>query len=80
MYRSPFHRRQGNQPNDQGRMYSEGRGLEGRERMKEGIATHTEISDPGRGKHQEWAGLLFGFLLNLKIIDAETLPLASQGL
>lgn len=80
MYRSPFHRRQGNHPNDQGRMYSEGRGLEGRERMKEGIATHTEISDPGRGKHQEWAGLLFGFLLNLKIIDAETLPLASQGL
>lgn len=59
-------------------MYSEGRGLEGRERMKEGIATHTEISDPGRGKHQEWAGLLFGFLL--KIIDAETLPLASEGL
>lgn len=53
--------------------------MEGRERMKEGIATHTEISDPGRGKHQEWAGLLFGFLLNLKIIDAETLPLASQG-
>lgn len=37
--------------------------------MKQGIATHTESSDPVRGEHEEWARLLLGFLLNLKIID-----------
>lgn len=69
MYHSPFHKRHRNHPNDQGRMYLEGTGLEGRERMKQGIATHTESSDPVRGEHEEWARLLLGFLLNLKIID-----------
>lgn len=49
---------------------------EGRKELLPTQGSHIHLDESIR----QWARLFFGFLLNLKNIDAKTLPLTSQGL